>query len=140
MGRGGRSGGDRLHGLDGGTMSGEGLGSMILTLVTFIPLAGAAAVICPEPRARYPRVLAGDFVACIRAVVAFAGTPSTCAGGLSVRGERSVDSNSEHSLPHGRGRNLHVAGCADHFPDHALCLDLVEVDSRAGKGIFYPAA
>src|SRR5207253_1454387 len=84
-------------------------------------------------RARYPRVLARDFVACLRAVGAFAGTPSTRAGGLSVRGERSLDSNSEHSLPHGCGRNLHVAVGADHLPHSALCLDLMEVDPRAGK-------
>src|SRR6266704_740409 len=52
MGRGGRSGGDRLHGLDGGTMSGAGLGSMILTLVTFIPLAGAAPLLFVRNRER----------------------------------------------------------------------------------------
>src|SRR3989449_8081335 len=56
MGRGGRSGGDRLHGLDGGTMSGEGLGSMILTLVTFIPLAGAALLLFVPNRERDIRV------------------------------------------------------------------------------------
>src|SRR5437667_7345078 len=52
MGRGGRSRSDRLHGLDGGTMSGEGLGSMILTLVTFIPLAGAALLLFVPNRER----------------------------------------------------------------------------------------
>src|SRR5215813_5662879 len=56
MGRGGRSRGDRLHGLDGGTMSGEGLGSMILTLVTFIPLAGAALLLFVPNRQRDIRV------------------------------------------------------------------------------------
>src|SRR5436309_5834290 len=56
MGRGGRSGGDRLHGLDGGTMSGEGLGSMILTLVTFVPLAGAALLLFVPNRERDIRV------------------------------------------------------------------------------------
>src|SRR3989441_10224752 len=56
MGRGGRSGGDRLHGLDGGTMSGEGLGSMILPLVTFIPLAGAALLLFVPNRERDIRV------------------------------------------------------------------------------------
>src|SRR5438128_7555383 len=56
MGRGGRSGGDRLHGLDGGTMSGEVLGSMILTLLTFIPLAGAALLLFVPNRERDIRV------------------------------------------------------------------------------------
>src|SRR5437763_6635379 len=56
MGRGGRSRSDRLHGLDGGTMSGEGLGSMILTLVTFIPLAGAALLLFVPNRERDIRV------------------------------------------------------------------------------------
>src|SRR6059058_1053470 len=58
MGRGGRSGGDRLHGLDGGTMSGEGLGSMILTLVTFIPVAGALLLLLLPRRDRDLRVFA----------------------------------------------------------------------------------
>src|SRR5213593_3639169 len=58
MGRGGRSRGDRLHGLDGGTMSGEGLGSMILTLVTFIPLAGAALLLFFPRRDRDIRLFA----------------------------------------------------------------------------------
>src|SRR5881409_2400813 len=52
MGRGGRSGGDRLHGLDGGTMSGEGLGSM------FLPLAGAALLLFVPNRERDIRVFA----------------------------------------------------------------------------------
>src|SRR5216110_903271 len=56
MGRGGRSRSDRLHGLDGGTMSGEGLGSIILTLVTFIPLAGAALLLFVPNRERDIRV------------------------------------------------------------------------------------
>src|SRR5213079_3012218 len=56
MGRGGRSRSDRIHGLDGSTMSGEGLGSMILTLVTFIPLAGAALLLFVPNRERDIRV------------------------------------------------------------------------------------
>src|SRR5438874_10865812 len=56
MGRGGRSRSDRLHGLDGGTMSCERFGSMILTLVTFIPLAGAALLLFVPNRERDIRV------------------------------------------------------------------------------------
>src|SRR6201982_125455 len=52
MGRGGRRRRDRLHGLDGGTMSGPGLSSIILTLVTFIPLAGAALLLFVPNRER----------------------------------------------------------------------------------------
>ena len=62
MGRGGRSRGDRLHGLDGNAMSAHR--QYILTLVTFLPLAGAILLaVASAARPRHPRLLAGGFAA-----------------------------------------------------------------------------
>ena len=142
MGRRRRRGRYRVHGLDGGDeVNLDTLSPFILSLVTFIPgwrrIANSAD---PAPRARHQAVCAGHFDSRIYCFAALARTHASRSRVLQIRNRFRLDHHSQYSLPHGHRRHLGVAGRADNVSHAALRADFVDFDSRAGKGIFYPAA
>ncbi len=105
----------------------------ILSLVTFIPLAGALLLLLLPRRDRDIRVFALvvsllDFVLSLHLPVHFHRAQT----GFQYEARQGVDSHAQHSLPPGRGRSFDVAGGADHIPDAAVRADFVEVDSTSG--------
>src|SRR6516225_4988471 len=83
----------------------------------------AAAVAHPTPRPRYPGLLSHHFSADLRGVAAPGGARAPVAGRILVRDRQAVDLDAEHSLPHGSGRHLDVAGATDHVPDTVVRAD-----------------
>ena len=90
------------------------LDRIILTLVTFMPaMAGAALLLIIPRRDRDIRVFALVvsllMFGCLSHLAAYF---QRHVAGLSIRESTSVDLYAKHSLPHGRGRHLDVAGPA----------------------------
>ena len=114
---------------------------IILSLVTFIPLAGALLLTLLPRRDRDIRVFSLvvsllTFVLSLHLPVHF----HRAQAGFQYEVDSAMDSHAQYSLPPGRGWNFHVAGGADHLPHAAVRADFVEIDSRAGEGVLHPAA
>ena len=102
----------------------------ILTIVAFLPLAGAILLaFIPAPRPRHPLLRAGG-LAHHAAGFAAPAVALTCAGRAASSSKQNIPwiPHPEHPLPPRRRRHLVVAGRPDHLPDAAVRADLVEVD------------
>ncbi len=113
----------------------------ILTIVAFLPLAGAILLACIPRRDRDIRYFA--LAVSLITLIASLHLPWHYVRGQSgfqFEQNISVDFASEHPLPPWHRRHLDVAGHPDHLPDAAVRADLVEVDRPSGEGILRPDA
>ena len=126
-------------------MFGSGCGEIVvtniphlLTIITFLPLVGAAFIagIRGEERAcRAQRPLGGavDLRRRLPAVAAAVVRLRPLQSRLPVRGARGVDPGAQHRLPHGRRRHLHAVRAALHPADADLHPGELGSDRRSGS-------
>ena len=125
----------------GVAMNIDHLSPYILTLVTFVPLAGALLLMLLPRRDRDIRIF--SLVISLLAFVLSLHLPVHLhrgQPGFQFEIDKPWISQPQHPLPHGHRRHLDVAGGAHHIPYAALRADLVEVGPRSREGILHPAA